>query len=60
MFTEDNIDCQNSYNILHEPRGREVELEYRIMSTSTTNGNKFKWHKKKKALTNETQAAMSA
>ena len=31
-----------------EPRGREVELEYKIMSTSTTNYNQFKWHKKKK------------
>ena len=30
------------------------------MSTSMTNYNQFKWHKKKKALTNETQAAMSA
>ena len=51
------------YNFLllpQEPRGREVELEYKIMSTSTTNDNQFKWHKKKKALTNETQAAMSA
>ena len=35
-----------------EPRRREVELEYKIMSTSTTNGNQFKWNKKKKALTN--------
>ena len=44
----------------HEPGGREVELEYKIMSTWTTNDNQFKWHKKKRALTNETQAAMSA